>query len=128
MRFLDTSFLVDLLRGAPAAVRKAKLLQESTDLLGTPSPCVAELLRGLRHASARNRAEAEALLDQLEIAPLDERAARRAGEAAAETSGRGREVAMVDCLVAGVVLSAEGSLVSRDVDFARIPGLSIETY
>ncbi len=127
MRFLDSSFLIDLLAGDPETARLAGVLQASGERLATPAPCVAELLRGVRRTGKGLQAT-EGLLAQLEVIPLDERSARRAGEIAAQTAARGREVAMMDCLVAGVVISSDGTLVSRDSDFARIAGLTLETY
>ena len=93
-----------------------------------PAPCVAELVRGLAQSSPRSRAVAEALLAELEVRPVDDAGARCAGAVAAETSQRGDEVSMVDCLVAGVVIEGEGTLITRDADFGRVPGLSVETY
>ena len=127
MRYLDSTFLIDLLAGDPDAGRLAGALRASAERLATPAPCVAELLRGVHRAGKGLRATDE-LLAQLEVVPLDERAARRAGEIATQTAARGREVAMMDCLVAGIVIASDGTLVSRDSDFARIGGLTLETY
>lgn len=127
-RYLDTTFLVDLLRGVTPAVDKSLQFKESQETLATPSPCVAEIVRGIAHSSPRIRESAEHLLGQLDIRPLDGRAARLAGTVAAETSRRGEEVNLVDCLVAAIVLSDEGVLVTRDSDFSRVPGLHVETY
>lgn len=127
-RCLDSTLLIDLLRGSRAAVQRTQTLQESGELLKTAAPCVAELLRGVHFSGKKLREAAEGLLNQLEVLPVDERAARRAGEFAAETARRGREVGLIDCLVAAVTIVDEAILVTRDSDFARIPGLSIETY
>ncbi len=128
MKLLDTSFLIDLLAGVPAAGRKAKALHAEGALVGVPAPCVAELLRGVLRGGGKGLDAAEALLGELEVAPLDESSARRAGQLAAETSARGLEVAMVDALIAGIALEVDGEIVSRDSDFHRIPGLRLETY
>ncbi len=127
-RYLDTTFLIDLLRGVPAAVRKSLLFKDSGEVLAVPAPCVAELVRALAQSSERSRGAAEALLSQLEVGSVDSVAARLAGTVAAETAHRGGEVGMVDCLVAAVVLADQGTLVTRDADFGRVPDLSVETY
>ena len=127
MRFLDTMFLVDLLAGDPEANWLAEQLRGAGARAATPASCVAELLpSSLR--SRRAAQVAEELLAQLEIVPLDEKSARRAGEVAARSAARGREVAMMDCLVAGIVLTHEGTLISRHSDFARVPGLIHPSY
>jgi tRNA(fMet)-specific endonuclease VapC len=127
-RILDSTLLIDLLSGDPHASKKVGELQESGDLLRTASPCVAEIVRGVRFANPKQREAAEGLLSQLEVLPVDERAARRAGDISAETAHRGCAVGLVDCLIAGVALMEEATVVTRDTDFARVPGLTIETY
>jgi tRNA(fMet)-specific endonuclease VapC len=124
----DSSFLIDLMRGAPAAIRKAEGIQESGHSLAVPAPCVAELIRGSLLAKGRNRGLTQELLENLEVLPLDFPAAQAAGEMAAETASRGNSVPLLDCMIAAIARNAELTLLTRDPDFARIPGLSIETY
>ena len=97
-------------------------------MLATATPCLAEVVRGTRFSGKPEREAAEGLLRQLEVLSVDESSARLAGEIAAETVRRGREVGLVDCLIAGVAIAQKATLVTRDTDFSRIPGLSLETY
>jgi len=127
-RLLDTTIVIDLLKGSDNAVEKIRSLQESGDMLATAAPCLAEVVRGTRFSGKLEREAAEGLLRQLEVLPVDERSARLAGEIAAETTRRGKEVGLIDCLIAGVAIVQEATLVTRDTDFSRIPGLSLETY
>lgn len=46
MRYLDTTFTVDLLRGVTPAVNESLQFKESREFLATPAPCVAEVMRG----------------------------------------------------------------------------------
>ncbi len=128
MKVLDTNFVIDLLSGNAAAAAKARLDESPGLSLGVPAPCVAELFRGVDRSGGRGREALESLLAEVEILPLDEQGARIAGRLAAESASRGREVPMMDCLVAGIALLHEATIVSRDRDFGRIPGLSLETY
>jgi tRNA(fMet)-specific endonuclease VapC len=124
----DASFLIDLLRGVPAAVQKASDFEARGQLLAIPAPCVAELVRGASIGSSRERERTEELIDTLEILPLDSRSALIAGKIAAESTNRGQEVPLLDCLIAAIAQLAEATLITRDRDFARIPGLTVETY
>ncbi len=46
MRYLDTTFTVDLLRGVTPALNESLQFKESREFLATPAPCVAEVMRG----------------------------------------------------------------------------------
>ncbi len=128
MKVLDTNFVIDLLSGNAAAAEKARSDESPGLSLAVPAPCVAELFRGVDRAGGRGREALEALLNEVEVLPLDDPGARIAGRLAAETASSGREVSMMDCLVAGIAVRHEATIVSRDRDFSRIPGLSLETY
>jgi predicted nucleic acid-binding protein len=128
MRCIDSSFLIDLMRAVPLAVEKASHLEKDLQVLAIPSPCVAELIRGANLGGPKERRQTEELLDQLEILPLDGRSARAAGQIAAECATRGRDVPLLDCLIAAIARLHDATLITRDPDFARIPGLAVETY
>jgi predicted nucleic acid-binding protein len=70
---LDTSVLVDILRGAPAAVTYARELTERICSEVTR----VEVIRGLR---SRERRGAELMFAEIGWIPVDEEIARRAGE------------------------------------------------
>lgn len=128
MRCVDSSFLIDLMRSVPSAVAKAGQLERDRQVVAIPSPCVAEIIRGATLGGSKERRLTEELLDQLEVLPLDGRSARAAGLLAAECIGRGTNVPILDCLIAAIAREHEATLITRDADFARIPGLAVETY
>jgi tRNA(fMet)-specific endonuclease VapC len=128
MRCFDSSFLIDLLRSVPAAVLKVSELEKTGEELATPALCAAEILRGARLGAKREIERTEDLLAQLEVLPFDLETAREAANVAAECHKRGRVVPLLDCAIAATARQHRARLVTRDADFARIPGLSIETY
>jgi tRNA(fMet)-specific endonuclease VapC len=128
VRCVDSSFLIDLMRSVPEAVQKAALLEKDRASLAIPSPCVAEIIRGAALGGSKERRQTDSLLEQLDILPLDGRSARLAGQLAAECALRGRDVPLLDCLIAAIVRTHDATLITRDSDFARIPGVSVETY
>ncbi len=92
-----------------------------------PAPCVAELYRGSTPTS-KGRTSVEALLVDYEVAVLDRAAAELAGNLVGEARRRGVTIALPDALIAGIAMRRSATLVSLDSDFARIPGLTLETY
>ncbi|MBA3630873.1 MAG: type II toxin-antitoxin system VapC family toxin [Actinobacteria bacterium] len=71
---IDTSVIIDILRGLPAAVGYAEGLE---DVPACSEITRIEVMRGLR---SPERVPAERLFQQLHWVPLDEPIARRAGE------------------------------------------------
>ncbi len=128
MRCLDASFLIDLLRSVPSAVTKAAELGRLGETLATPASCVAEVLRGANLGSRREARRTEELLAQLDVLPIDLSVAREAALISVECDRRGIAVPLMDCLVAAAARTQHAPLVTRDADFARIPGLLVETY
>ncbi|MGA7923184.1 MAG: type II toxin-antitoxin system VapC family toxin [Thermoplasmata archaeon] len=128
MRALDSSFVIDLLRSVPVAVSKAAEFDGTGEIIAIPSPCVAEVVRGAQLSGRREARRTEEFLGQLEVLPLDAPAAHLSGLIAAECGERGREVPLLDCLIAGIVRVHRATLVTRDADFSCVPGLVVETY
>lgn len=128
MRCLDSTFLIDLLRAEPSAVNRAREIDQENDQVATPALCVAELLRGALLGNRRELHRTEELLSQVEVLPLDFDTAREAAQIAADCQKRGRDVPLLDCTIAATARRHKARLVTRDVDFARVPGLLVETY
>ncbi|HEX5015528.1 MAG TPA: type II toxin-antitoxin system VapC family toxin [Candidatus Limnocylindrales bacterium] len=95
---LDTSVVVEILRGDPAAIAYARTLAE-------PPTCSeitrVEVLRGVRSGERR---ATEQLLATLRWAPLDEAIARRAGELGRRYRRSHRGIATADLVIAATAL------------------------
>jgi predicted nucleic acid-binding protein len=104
---IDTTVVIDLLRGRPEAVERARALRAAGD---SPYVCainVEETARGLRPEEVD---PARALFSGLRIAPLGEEEGWRAGEWRREFAARGVTLSQADCLVAAAALSVGARL------------------
>jgi predicted nucleic acid-binding protein len=104
---LDTTVLIDLLRGRPDARRRLLGLRERGDAPYVCAVNVEETVRGLRppeHDAARD------LFAGLRIVPLGVIEGWRAGQWRRQFSERGRTLGQADCLVAAAALSLGGRL------------------
>ena len=118
MTVLDTTVLIDHLRGVPAA-------REFLRALPTVPTCSeitrAEILQGLRSAERR---AAEALFEALHWADVDEPIARRAGELGRRYRRSHSGLALADLLVAATALELGQPLATLNVRhfpmFARL--------
>ena len=122
---LDTTVVIDLLRGRSEAVRRLRELRDAGD-----SPCVCavnveETVRGLRPAETD---PASRLFRGLRVVPLGEREGRQAGEWRREHAARGRTLTQADCLVAAAALSVGGRIATGNVKDFPMPGLAVEHW
>lgn len=103
---LDTTVLIDVLRGRPAGDRLRRL-RELGDTPCTSGVNVEELYRGLRTPEAD---EAGQLLDGLRIVSLGRNEGVRAGTWRRHYASRGRTLSQADCLVAAAAAAVGGRL------------------
>lgn len=128
MRCLDASFLIDLLRGDPDAVRKATSMEATGERTSVASPALAEILCGAYFKGGSDLTRTLETLASAEVLDVDERVAAEAGRLGAEMLRSGLKVATVDLLIAAAAKLNQHILVTRDLVFARIPGLAVESY
>ncbi len=77
----------------------------------------------------RRLAKTVGLLGRLHVLPLDRAGALEAAEISGKLRAAGRTVGVLDILTAGIArASGCDSIVTRDQDFCRIPGIRMETY
>lgn len=125
---LETTFLVDLLRDLPAAIRVANVLEDGGEPRCVTAPAAAEVLIGAHLQSGRGLEKAKELLDSLVLLDFDRESCLEAGRLGARLIERGEGMSTVDLLIAAISKRHGQRLITRDGSFARIPGLSIETY
>lgn len=119
MYVLDSTVLIDFLRGSPAAGR----WMESLDDLPLCSEVTrAEVLRGMR---SPERSRTEQLLQTLRWAPVDETISRRAGELGRRHRRSHRGIGVTDLLIAATALTHDAELATANVrHFPMFPGLA----
>ena len=93
---LDTTVLIDALRGRAAADRIRALHRSGDDAFTTPIN-IEELFRGMRTGEEDGIVR---LLQGLRPAPLGFAEGRRAGEWRRSYAARGRTISQADCLIA----------------------------
>ena len=122
---LDTTVLIDLLRGRTGALRRLQALRSVGD---SPYACavnVEEIVRGLR---AGEDSGARFLFGGLRPVPLGVEEGRRAGEWRRSFAGRGRTLAQADCLIAAAALSVGGRLATGNPKDFPMDELAVEHW
>ncbi len=99
---LDTSVLVDALRGIRGRAEILERLIEDGHLLACSAITVAEVFAGIK---PKEREATVALLDSLEHYDITRPVAERAGLLRREWSARGKTIALPDLLIASVALT-----------------------
>ncbi len=76
-----------------------------------------------------NRRRVEHFIARLEVASLDEPAAKRYGDVRAFLERRGKQIGPLDTLIAAHALSLGAVLVSNNTsEFSRVPGLRLQNW
>lgn len=122
---LETSFLVDVLRGTPAAKATILALDKESEAIFLPAPSVFELWEGagLALRSEAERRKVEALAQSYDVLAFDRTDARSAGLLQARLAKAGRRMGTVDVAVAGMALARNQVLVTGDRDFSAVQGI-----
>ena len=133
MKCLDTTFIIDLLRGNKNAIEKAMDL-ELEDKVITTEICVFELYYGIFHQKSKKTKgyikKLNKFLDKLEIFPLDRKSSIKAAKIAAELTKKGLEIGSHDSMIAGITLANGCNIIITDnvEHFKRIKEFTVETY
>jgi predicted nucleic acid-binding protein len=121
---LDTTVLIDALRGRPAMDRIRHLVAARESLF-TTAINVEEIVRGLR---PKEKPSAEALFTGLIVLPVRQDEAERAGSWRREYAERGITLHQADCLIAAATATVGALLATGNPkDFPMI-GISIEEW
>lgn len=121
---LDTTVLIDALRGRPAGERLRGLRRTGE----VPFVCavnIEELVRGLR---SDERPSAQRLLEGLRIAPLGRTEGVTAGAWRREHAVAGVTLSQADCLVAAAAVGVGAALATGNPDDFPMPELTVEHW
>jgi tRNA(fMet)-specific endonuclease VapC len=129
---LDTNVLSEVIRKEPNRGLLQRLSEVAARDVVTSAVCVAEL----RHGAARvaNGARlweriAREILSRVDILPLGEAEAVRAGDLLATLEAQGEPIGVEDVWIAATALEHRLTVVTRNLKhFRRIPGLASESW
>lgn len=129
-RALDTSVVIDLLRGRDEALRQRFLAGSPVDY-AVPEMTRAELLLGaaLSRRPQENRLLLEQFLAPLRSLPFDARAAATWAEIRATLQNSGCTIGPNDLVIAATARAFGCTLLTRNAaEFQRVPGLAVEIW
>lgn len=131
MKFLDTSFLIDILRKHPSAELLLKqIIQDEPHVTNTI--VMRELLVGA-YGSSKPKAELKArndLLKKILILSFDTKSAEQSAIIENRLRKSGKYIGGADILIAGTMIAYNiSTIVTKNVKhFNRIPNITVETY
>jgi len=121
---LDSTVLIDALRGYPATDR-IRLLRRSGSQLWVSPISVEEIWRGLREGEEQAAAR---LINALRIAPIDRTTAMMAGVWRREYAKSGTTLHQADCLIAASTLRIGGHLATGNPADFPMPELVVDHW
>jgi predicted nucleic acid-binding protein len=122
---LDTTIVIDLLRGKLATERRLRALRQSGDQPFVCAVNVEETVRGLRPSEHQS---AQRLFSGLRVAPLGANEGWQAGEWRRRHAARGRSLSQADCLIAAAAFSLGARLATGNPRDFPIRELTVEEW
>ena len=122
---LDSTFVIDVLAGLPAAVARQRAIFETGDEPFVNEVVVCEVRAGLR---SKDVPSLVGILEPVEFIQPGPESALMAGDWRRQAHERGRQLSLPDALVAPAAAAVDAAVLTRNVrDFALTP-VRVETY
>lgn len=121
---LDTTVLIDVLRGRPAAERVREL--RSTEHV--PWICAVNVEEVMRGAQEDEESLVARFLGGLQIAPLGRVEGERAGRWRRDYARKGLTLRQADCLIAAAAVSVDARLATGNPKQFPMPELAVEHW
>ena len=127
---LDTSFVIDLLKGRQNAVSKMTYLAKENIPHAITTLTIFELWSGLisLEKSDKEKLKTISLIKEQVVYSLSQRGAEEAGKIDGALIKKGLTINPVDVLIAGIAISNDKKVLTSDPHFERIDGLKVEKY
>lgn len=130
--FLDTNIISDMMRnprGLAATCAQKASVDQGDATLYTSTVVQCELEYGLaRKNSPRLQAAYQALMETMDVLPLDHKVATHYARLRVHLEQAGTPIGPNDALIAAHALALGATLVSADAEFARVPGLRLQNW
>lgn len=127
---LDTSFLIDLMRGDEGAVEAARQLETDLVQQRLSAMTVYELFYGVARSdqSAAERSTVESVVSTKPVHPADDAVMRKAGRLAGALANEGQAVDDGDVVIAATAIALDEPVLTQNTaEYDRL-GVDIETY
>ncbi len=115
---LDTTVLIDYLKGCDDVVDKIKGLAKSGAILGCCCVNITELYRGLRE---KEKAGADKLISHLHYFEITPKIARTAGEYQNEYAKKGITLSLADVIIGTVAFANKAILLTANIKHYPMP-------
>lgn len=127
---LDTTAVIDILRGEPVLVKHVETLENKGISFSTTAISVFEVWQGIKEGVSEDKKERiESLFNSLRILPFELESAKEAGNIQSSLKHEGNEIDPEDSMIAGIARKANETIITRNVKhFSRIRNLKIESY
>lgn len=128
---LETTFIVDLLRGKKETKELAEFLDSSSEAKIIASPSIMEVISGaiLNPKMKDEKERVIKFLSSFVILGLDKESSILAGEIEADLIKKGQIIEIEDIMIGAIAKVNNETLLTRNKKhFERIPGLKIESY
>lgn len=121
---LDSTVLIDALRGRSAATRVSRLRRDGIE----PWVCAISVEEIWRGAFPEERAAVRRLFNGLRLAPLGIAEGIQAGTWRRALAERGVTIHQADCLIAAAAVGVDASLATANVADFPMAGLKVEHW
>ena len=121
---LDTTVLIDYLRGRPV-VKRIEAMVDRGDVLCTSPVNVEEIVRGLRTGES---SAVDSFFDGLRVVPIGRPEGRQAGEWRRRFAARGTTLSQADCLIAAAAHAAAAVLATGNPRHFPMTEIEVEHW
>ena len=128
---LETSFLVDILRGKEQARQLLENLEKGRDALTIASPSIMELVNGaiLNPKVKNEKDKVISFLSSFSVLTFDKDSSIMAGEIEADLTRRGQDIETEDIMIGAIAKQNGEKLITKNIKhFERIKGLEVQGY
>jgi len=126
---LDTSVMIDILRGNKDTLNKIKYIEDKNTPLTTTSITVFEIFQGISFVNERNRDRIYNLFEAINILSFDDNSAREAGIIQSDLKKQGKTIDPEDAMIAGIAkINTEIIFTRNKKHFEKIKNLECEFY
>lgn len=124
---LDTTFIIDFLRGNETAVEIMQGLESAGEPIATTCISVFEVTQGIREIKEEKKAEE--FFSSIHAIPLVKRSAFTAGRVRRKLVSQGITIDPEDAMIAGIAMARHETIVTRNVKhFSSVSGLKVKSY